>query len=241
MTMQLTLQHLGMSGLCLTLDEDSLCVDPPLPVADDPVLITWSEAERVSGVGGAGAVLADPDVLDWLGVSGVPLIPDRPARFGAFEVAVLPYRPIPYATPREALRKTFIGLRRPHVAARRLAHTLSRPAAPPLAVRLDWSGMRIGLCQQALHRFVTPAGADEVRAFFADCHVAIASPDFDDEEACGRMLGALGARRAVLIDSIGPVRRMLGLPTRALRASMATAPPGTLLLEDGQRVTLNLA
>ncbi len=115
------------------------------------------------------------------------------------------------------------------------------PAAPPLAVRLDWPRVRIGLCQQALHRFVTPAAAREMGAFFADCDVAIASPDFDDEEACGRLLGALGARHNVLIDSIGPVRRKLGLPTRPLIASMPTAPPGTLQLEEGQRVTLNVA
>jgi hypothetical protein len=232
--MQLTLQHLGMSGLRLTLDGKSVCVDPPAAVPGETAILTWSEAERVAGVQGAKTVLAHPDILTWLGISGLALTETAPVTLGSLAVSVMAYRPIPYATPPEAMRKTLLGLRRPRFAIRRLVHTLSRPSAPPLALRLDWSGLRIGLCQQALHRFVDANEANQLQAFFSDCDVAIASPDFEYEAACGRLLGELGARHSVLIDSIGPVRRMLGLPTRPLRTSLATAPEGTVLVEDGE-------
>ncbi|MCB9765213.1 MAG: hypothetical protein H6739_35895 [Alphaproteobacteria bacterium] len=232
----LSIQHLGMSGLRLVLAGEGLCVDPPAPV-QEPVLVTWSEAERVAGAV-RGGLLALPEVLRWLGRGGVALDAARAVRWGELRIAVRPYRPIPYATPPEAARKALIALRRPRFAARRLAHTLRRPGDPPLAVRLDWRGVRIALCQQALHRFVSRDESDALRAFFAGSVVAIASPDFEDEEACGRLLADLGAAHNVLIDSIGPVRRMLGLPTRPLSTSLPWAPAGTLLLEDGERLAL---
>jgi hypothetical protein len=227
-----------MSGLRLVLDGDAVRIDPP-SAGPEPAVVTWSEAERVAGAG-SGRVMALPAVLRWLGREGVALDPARAVRFGGLQVAARPFRPIPYATAPEAARKTLIALRRPRLATRRLVHALRRPGDPPLAIRLEWRGVRIGLCQQALHRFVDADEAASLRSFFDGCDLAVASPDFEDEAACGRLLAALGATWSVLVDSIGPVRRMLGLPTRPLSASLPWAPAGTLLLEDGEQLTLPL-
>ncbi len=236
--MHLKIDHMGMSGLRLTLDDAVLCVDPP-GRGPEPAIVSWTEAERVSGVGDR-ALAALPAVLKWLERPGVALSLVGPVAVGPWQVAALPYTPIPYAVPAEAVRKTLIGLRRPGFAVRRLAHTLRRPKAPPVALRLDCGGVRVALCQQALHRFVGEADLDRLLRFFAGSTVAVASPDYEDEVACGRLLARLDAPQRVLVDSIGPVRRMLGLPTRPLSASVTGTPPGTLLVEDGETVQIEL-
>ncbi len=238
--MELRIDHLGMSGLRLLLDGEPLRVDPPA-ASREPALLTWTEAERVAGAGpGSGRVLAPPAVLSWLGRPGIALTPRTPVQLGDLTLAVRPYRPIPYATPAEAWRKTRIALAHPGRAARRLAFTLRRPPVDPVCVRLDWKGVRIALCQQALHRFVQDDEAEAIFAFFHGADVALASPDFEDEQACGELLGRLGAAQLVLVDSIGPVRRMLGLPTRPLHCSQVAGAAAARLLEDGGRVCLQV-
>lgn len=238
--MELRIDHLGMSGLRLLLDGEPLRVDPPAPSLE-PALLTWTEAERVAGAGpGSGRVLAPPAVLSWLGRPGIALRPGVPLELGALTLTVRPYQPIPYATPAEAWRKTCIALRHPHRAARRLSFTLRRPRVDPVCVRLDWKGVRIALCQQALHRFVQDDDLEDILGFFQGADVALASPDFEDEHACGELLGRLGAPQLVLVDSIGPVRRMLGLPTRPLDRSQVAGAAGAALLEDGGTVVLQV-
>lgn len=238
--MELRIDHLGMSGLRLLLDGEPLRVDPPVP-SIEPALLTWTEAERVAGAGpGSGRVLAPPEVLSWLDRPGIAVAPGEPVRLGDLTIAVRPYPPIPYATPAEAWRKTRIALGHPRRAARRLAFTLRRPRVDPVCVRLDWKGVRIALCQQALHRFVQDVDAEGIFEFFEGADLALASPDFEDEVACGELLGRLGAAQLVLVDSIGPVRRMLGLPTRPLDRSQVGGAARAALLEDGGTVTLEV-
>ena len=237
MTTSLNLSHLGMSGLRLVHRGQALAIDPPAS-APEPAILTWSEAERVSGKD-RRRIAALPGVLAWLGGGGIPLDLEKTVIVAEIEVATLAYRPIPYATPPEALRKTLIGLRRPRFTAQRLAHTLRRPKDQPVALRLHWGPWRIALMQQALHRFVDEAELARLQAFTAGCDLAVASPDYEDEAACGRLLGELGTPLRVLTDSIGPVRRMLGLPTRALESSLESAPSGTLLLQEGGSLRLS--
>lgn len=224
------LAHLGMSGLRLSLGGPPLCIDPPA-VGPEPAVITWSEAERVAGADGR-ALSALPAVLSWLGQDGVALEPGQAIRFADAEILAFPYTPIPYATPQEALRKSAIGLRHPLLAARRLSHTLRRPSAPPVALLITRGGQRIGVLGQALHRFLSAEDEAALIACFSGCDLLIASPDFDDEEACGVLLSRIPAKVPVLADQIGPVRRLLGLPTRPLSTSMRWAPPDTLLLPE---------
>lgn len=220
--MRVTLVRLGGSGLVVDVGGAALAVDPPTP-AGLPTVITWTEAERVGGA--APPLAAAPAVLAWLAVDGVALT--GPIAFGGFQITPVPFAPIPYAVPAEALRKTRSALRDPRLAARRLRHTLGRPRTPPLALRLERDGVVVALAQQALHRFADPAAL----APLAGADVLVFGPDYEDEAAAGALAGRLGARHVVVADLIGPIRRRLGLPVRPLAATLAHAPPGTSVLD----------
>ncbi|MCB9743887.1 MAG: hypothetical protein H6740_14910 [Alphaproteobacteria bacterium] len=145
-----------------------------------------------------------------------------------------PYRPIPYATPREALRKTLSALREPEMAQARLAYTLARPPALPIAVELQMGPWRVGLLGQALHRFLGGARRVALLDSFRDLDLLVVGTDFDDERACGELMVALRPRQALLADLVGPVRRTLGLPTRPLAATLQHAPADTVPLASSQ-------
>ncbi len=236
--MRIQLDHMGMSGLRLCWEGHRICVDPPQR-GPEPAVVTWNEAERLTGLTGR-EVAGHPRLLSWLQCAGTALRPGTSVTLAGIRVHAASFAPIPYAVPLEAWRKTCIAVSRPLFAARRLRHTLGVPRVPPVALRLEASGLTIALCQQSLHRFVAPAAADRLRRFFAGADVALASPDFEDEAACAELLGSLEVRHTVLVDSIGPVRRMLGLPTRPLATAQHLAPAHTRLLEEGARLTIAL-
>ncbi|MFZ5478091.1 MAG: hypothetical protein ACOZNI_15055 [Myxococcota bacterium] len=231
------IEHLGQSGVRLAWGGASLAIDPPARVGD-PVVVTWTEAERVAGArAGSRPVAASPEVLRWLGIDGVPL--DGEADVAGFRVRATPYDPIPYATAPEAVRKTMSALRSPRLAFTRLSHTLRRPAAPPLALDITRDGVRVVFLGQALHRFVEHDALDRLVRRHAEPDVLVAGTDFDDEEATGRLMRVFGARRYVLVDAVGPIRRMLGLPVRSLQVCLAHAPRGTIPLEEHDAVDLS--
>lgn len=234
------LTHLGASGLGIRLGGARLLLDPPR-APDAPTILTWTETERVSGVravtgglpdGVAPLIGAAPAVLDWLGVRGVALGPE-PVSFDGWTVRAVPYAPIPYATPREALRKTASAFRSPLLASRRLWRLAQRPVTPPLALSVARDGCVVAILGQALHRFTPEADVERLVQTFRGADVLVAGTDYDDEEATGRLAGLFGARTVIIADLTGPVRRMLHLPTRPLHTVLATAPTGTLLLEEG--------
>lgn len=237
--------HLGASGLGLRLDGARLLLDPPT-APDAATLLTWTETERVAGVravaGGLPAAVAPltgaaPAVLDWLGVRGVALRPE-PVSFDGWTVRAVPYAPIPYATPREALRKTASALRSPLLAATRLRLLVRRPATPPLALSLARDGLVVAVLGQALHRFTSEADVERLVQAFRGADVLVAGTDYDDEQATGTLAGRFGAKTVIIADLTGPVRRMLHLPTRPLHTVLASAPPGTLLLEENGVIDL---
>ncbi len=220
-------RHLGWSGLRVEIGGVALAVDPPEPV-DAPLVLTWSERERVAGARGSGGpVAAAPEVLAWLGLTGVPLVEDRPVEIVGFTIVARPYRPIPYATAPEALRKTRSALLAPARAAARLAFTLRRPPSPPLALRVDRGGTRVVLLGQALHRFLAPDGVRALAAWAGPADLVVAGTDYDDEAATGEQLRAFDARNRVVADLTGEIRRALGLPVRPLSVATAAGPPGT--------------
>ena len=233
------LVHLGLSGVGLSVGSARLAIDPPDPVFD-PVLLTWSEAERVAGVRNRTPVAALPEILSWRGIEGTALTLDGWTDLGLWRIRTLAYTPIPYATPREFLRKTRSAMLAPGLALSRLQQALARPKAPPIAALLCFGEVRIAWLGQALHRFQTEAELDRLGDHLAGADLAVAGIDFDDEEAAGRLLGRLHPRVAVLADLVGPVRRRLGLPTRPLQAAVAVAPPGTRMLEEGGLVEVAL-
>lgn len=234
--MSLDLLHLGWSGLRLVHVGATLDVDPPEP-GRAPAVVTWTEAERVRGARRAlGPVAAAPEVLRWLDLDGIRL--EGEVSIGGFTVRALPYAPIPYATPMEALRKTRSAVLRPGRAFHRLAHTFGRPEVPPLTLSIRVGELRIAYLAQALHRFVGELELERLRRAYAGADVLVAGTDFDDEEATGRLMGRFEARTTVLFDAIGPVRRLLGLPMRPPSVCLAHAPAGTLLLAEAGRLRI---
>jgi hypothetical protein len=235
----LVLEHLGMSGLRVCFPDGwHVAVDPPAPVVG-PVVVTWSEAERVAGARqSSGPLAASPAVLDWLGLPGTSIV-DGGIDLDGTAVRAMSYVPIPYATPVEAMRKTRSAMKNPLRAGRRLAHTLRRPDAPPLAVELERAGVRVVLLGQSLHRFLPAFELLRLTRFFADATIVVAGTDYDDELATGSLLCAFDAGVCVVADLIGPVRRALDLPMRPVGLCLQTAPEGTLVLED--RAVLNVA
>lgn len=239
------LVHLGYSGLSFTVAGDRVCVDPPGPGAG-PTVLTWTETERVAGTreglrrgrGKPGEIAADPAVLAWLGVDGVAVRAD-PVALGAWSIRALPYRPIPYATPMEALRKARCTLRAPRFALGRVAAALRRPRCPPLAIELTHDRLRVALLGQALHRFTTHEERARLVAWCRGAEVVVAGTDYEDEAATGGLLGAFGARVYVVADLTGAIRRRIGLPTRPIGTVLTTAPPGTRLLEVGETLRVD--
>lgn len=230
--------HLGSSGLALSHAGNRLLIDPQSP-PDDPTVLTWTETERVAGVRARAPsqLAAAQDVLDWLARPGTAIGTD-PVRFAGWTVAALPFSPIPYATPREAMRKTASALRSPRLAFERLRHLAHRPDTPPLALSLSCEGRNVALLGQALHRFTSAPDLERLVKHFHGADVLIAGTDFDDEAATGRLAGAFGAKTVVIADLTGPIRRLLNLPTRPLTAVLSTAPKGTQLLEELQALTI---
>lgn len=230
----LLLTHLGESGLRLQSGPWTLFVDPPDPVKG-PALITWSETERLRGLRPENPVIAHPTLVDWLG-RGERLVEGGEVAFAGMLFQGCAYQPIPWATPIEAARKTWSGLRHPLQAAQRLRRTLRRPADPPMVVQVQLGAWRVLLAGQSLHRFAPELPAT-LSARFSMANVVIAGTDFDDEAATGRGFAAFGGQR-VLVDLIGEVRERLLLPPPRIAHTVGVAPPGTLLLSRRGTLTL---
>lgn len=224
-------RHLGYSGLELTIDGETLVVDPK-DVASHPVLVTWSERERTSGARGAPIVAGTPVVLDWLGTEGVALA-DHPVRMRGFTLHARFYQPIPYATAPEAARKTASAVRSPLLAIQRLAFTLRRPAERPVAVKIVRGDVSVLLLGQALHRFLSKSDLYALAEWAGPVELVIAGTDYDDERATGEHLAAFPAKHRVVADLTGEIRRALGLPVRDLAVAVGHAPGGTTGLSRG--------
>jgi len=220
-------RHLGYAGLALTWPDGAhLSVDPPT-AQPGPVVVTWTERERVLGARAAtGPLAADAVVAAWIGRSATTLA-DDPTALDVFVIRARPYRPIPYATPPEALRKTLSAVVGPLRAGRRLAFAVTRPRTPPLALTVDHAGLRVVLLGQALHRFTSEAEVDALVAWAGPAALVVAGTDYEDESATGTLLGRFDADLRVLADLTGTIRRELGLPVRPLEVALAAAPSGT--------------
>ncbi|MFH1466494.1 MAG: hypothetical protein ABIO70_19070, partial [Pseudomonadota bacterium] len=104
------LVHLGGPGLRVELDDGlAFAIDPPRDPGDVvAILCCWSEAERLRGAREAAAtgrrprVVALPALTAWLGaVEGL----EAPVEVAGVRIEAETYRPVPYATAPEALRK----------------------------------------------------------------------------------------------------------------------------------------
>lgn len=230
----LRIVHTGCAGLRLELGGGTvLAIDPatdPGPV--DAILVTWNERERLQGAleavrsGRAPRVAGQPDVLAWLAREGSMEFHDLAAPLVGIGLQAQTYRPVPYATPAEAMRKVRSGVLDPLRAARRLATRARLPTAPPLVLRLTLPDSRVLVHMNcALHRDTPQAWLEDISTDWGGADWLVTSWDFGEGAAFEAHIQRLDPRRLLITDLVNEVRLGLGLPvdTRSLVADRLAA------------------
>jgi hypothetical protein len=236
------LAHLGGPGLRVELEGGlALAIDPPHdPGEVAAILCCWNEAERLQGAleatrsGRRPRVVALPAITAWLGeVEAMP----APVEVGGVRIEAEPYRPVPWATAPEALRKLGSSLRGPLRAARRLATRARLPSAPPVALRLTLPDGRVLVhLSCALHRGTPHDWVARVAATWGGADWLVAGWDYGEELAFRGCIRAFQPRTLVLADLVGDVRRGLGMPCDLLSPTadrLCTEGQPTLVLASG--------
>lgn len=191
---------------------------PPGPT--DVTVLTWVEPERTMGLraamaaGAAPAVVATPPVRTWLHSLGKVEDQSPGGRIDRVLVEALEYRPVPYATPPEALRKTRAALLNPLMAARRLGTRARLPTCNPIAVQLTLpDGGRLLHLNCALHRDTDPEWLARAAERFGGADWTIVGVDFGEDEAVAELLPRFAPRQVLVADLLNDARRDIGLAT----------------------------
>lgn len=220
--MTLRLSHEGWSSLRLE-GPIRLRFDPREPVqGGELVVVTWNEAERVQGVvdalrSGLGPrVVATAPMLAWLGESGPLQGLPPPVDVDGVSIQALPYAPVPYIEMPQILYKTRSALRDPLRAVGRLRSRMGLAPAPPACWSLRAPDLHVVHLNCALHRWTPDAWLDEAKALLGGAHLLVVGVDHGMEAQVESRVGAFRARRVVLADLVGDVRRSLDLPTDPL-------------------------
>ncbi len=219
----LRLLHRGCASLRIDFGGARAFVFDPCqrPLADEIVVLTWNEAERLQGLqaawgaGEAPELVAGQDLLDGLAASGAATSP--PTTRAQVAIDALPYRPVPYATPAEGARKLGSALRNPLRAAKRLNRRARLPGAQPRIFQLTLpGGARLLHLNCALHGRTEQAWLTRAAARFRGADWVIAAWDYGEEEAFAERIGLFEPRLLIITDLVGQVRGALGLPTGSL-------------------------
>jgi len=221
---RLRLKHLGRAAILAERPGRSVVFDPVDQPAEGPLIVlTGEECDRLLGATAAveaeawPEIVADQALLHWLGERGELTGQLPPIQVDGLAFETEPYTPIPWATPAEALRKAWSGLRRPDLAAHRLRRKLARPGSRPVAVAMTLpDGGRLVHLGCALTSFLPD---DELRRLvkrFAGADWLIVGADFGEQQAVLDRVPAFEARVVLVTDLINEVRRELGMPTELL-------------------------
>ncbi len=209
-------------GRCLRFDPFDGPDATPL-LDDDIVILTWTWPEHRDAVAArvlAGArptVVAEPELLAWLANKGPVDAHRSPAPLDGMQIETLPYTPIPYATPIEAVRKAGAALSRPVRAAGRLLSKVGGPRAAPVIVQVTFpNGERLLHLNLSLHSSTPAAWLDDAAARFAGAETVIVGVDYEEDEAVLRQLPRFAPGRVLFTDLLGETRRAVGLPTGLL-------------------------
>jgi len=193
------------------------------PEGDPLVLLTGEESDRLDGAqaavqaGRKPEVLAAQGLLDWLGEQGEVVGHLPPVQVDGVAIDAVPYAPIPFATPREAVRKAWSGLRRPDLAAQRLLRRAGRPGTDPLVVALTLpDGSRLVHLGCALHAETPQIELDRLVRRFGGADWLLVGVDFQEQAAVEAALPRFEARTVLVTDVHNEIRRHLGLPTELL-------------------------
>jgi len=220
----LRIRHEGCASIRVEKDGATVRVDPVVDVrAEDIVLLTWQESERLLGTERAATdgrrprVAATDRILAWLRERGEIVGLGSPGIVDGVAFEALPYRPVPYVDVPEAFLKTRSALTHPLRAASRLVRRADLPSSDPVGWHVVFpGGTRVLHLNCALHRW-TPD--DWVRATahrLGSADVVLAGVDFGHEDDFERRILAFNPQRLVVADLVGDVRRALGLPSHLL-------------------------
>src|SRR5690606_27631271 len=143
-------------------------------------------------------VLATAPVVAWARRRGCVDARVAPCAHDGIHFEVRGYQPIPWATPTEAVRKTFSGLRRPVRAAGRLRLHLGLPHVTPTAwaLRLP-DGRRFVHLGGALHRRTPEGWLGEVAAAWRGADLLLVAPDHDEAGPIADRLPVLAPKRVL--------------------------------------------
>ncbi len=220
----LRLRHLGRAAIAVECPTGELLFDPfEAPQSPSLVLLTGEESDRLEGAeaavvaGNQPEILAAQGLLDWLGSLGDLTGYLPPVQVRGVGIEAMPYTPIPYATPAEAVRKVWSGLRRPDLAAQRLRRRAGRPGTDPVVVALTFpNGSRLVHLGCALHGGTPPGELDRLVQSFGGADWLLVGADFAEQEAVEALVPRFEAGVVLVTDFHNEVRRLLGMPTELL-------------------------
>lgn len=205
--MRVHLFHEGGQSIRVEHPGGTLYFNPRYPVEGAVHVVTWNWPEHLSGlrqaidVGMRPAVVATPPVLEWLGEV-------EPGE----GVDLLEYEPIPYVTATEAVYKVRAALRQPATAIRRLAAKARLPRTPPVAACIDLPEGRLVFLGMALHGGTPEDWLTRAAERFCGAEWLITGVDHGQSEALMGKVARFGARRVLVADLVGGIRRSIGMP-----------------------------
>jgi len=222
---RLRLTHEGHSAIRVEWPGTPIRFDPFAEVSDaEHCVLTWHECERAEGVvaairaGVEPTVVATPDLRMWLHGFGAV---DDFTLGGKLDKKVLveamEYKPIPYATPSEFVRKAAAGLANPLTAARRLRRRVRLPEAAPIIVRLTFpDGGTLLHLNCSLHDDTDAEWLARATQKYAGADWVICGVDYEAHDAVQELVGRFEPKVLLVTDLVNDTRAAIGLPTRIL-------------------------
>jgi hypothetical protein len=217
---RLRIEHEGLLSLRMERKGRTIRFNPMHPPESTDIVIltgTWPEhldatAAAVSA-GNRPTVIAPQAVLDWLTTRG-----ELSGHSGDVEVDGLrfesrSYVPLPFMEGAEAVRKVGSALRRPDRAVRRLARRASMPKAEPQAVRITFEdGATLVDAGLSLHGGCPDPWLAELCEAWGGPEWLITGVDYGEETPFLAQVGRIDAKRILVADLLGSIRRSNGLP-----------------------------
>jgi hypothetical protein len=220
----LRLKHLGRAALSVERPGRNLVFDPvSAPEQGELIVLTGEECDRLVGVTEAveadhrPEVVASQRLLQWLGERGELIGHLPPIQVNGLAFQAQPYTPIPWATPGEAVRKVWSGLRRPDLAARRLKRKFARPGSTPSVIQMTLpDGARLLHLGCALTSHLPQEELDRWVKLFAGADWLIVGADYEEQRAVETLVPAFEAKVILVTDLLNEVRKELSMPTELL-------------------------
>lgn len=191
--------------------------------ADDIVILTWNEHERLAATarairgGKRLTVVAVPEILTWLAGHGSFDGHEAPVEIDGVRIELMPYQPIPYAEGAEIPLKVLSSLVNPARAARRLLQRRKLPSAAPVVAQLTFpDGRRLLHLNFALQSHTPEPWLAEAVARFREPDWLITGVDYGYEASFLERIPRFGAKRLLVADLLSDTRRAIGMPTGVL-------------------------